>query len=243
MARQARLGRQLTGQNGDQMALKSSSGTPALFRAIEILLLRLRGMRRRWAFLPVLSLLCAVSSAGAQAQTGAPAQEVARVFESHTRLCGPAMTNAQNFLDTVVVTFPTGSAAVTTSPDGQLFRVSLSEQGGAINTQFSRYIIGARGHENCATYFTNYTSPTDVAALAGALEQLVRSQFGADALRGGSMPQYYSDSSANSDLLQQDPSAFEYLMQGILPLPDVLTISAVQPGFVSLVSQREISAQ
>lgn len=165
------------------------------------------------------------------------------LFESHVRTCGAVLSEPQTFLDNLSGLYPAGASAVSSTPDGQLFRISLSEQNGAINTQYSRYIIADSGRENCATYFSDYLNFNDAAALSQAFETHFVARYGAENLRGGQMPQFYSDGSAGSDVLQKDDNAFEYLMAGLLPLEDVLTVSAVQGGYVSLVSVRGIAAK
>lgn len=186
-------------------------------------------------------LAASASHAGAQ---DAAASAVTSLFAKHNEICAEALGNPSNFVASLSAKFPPNTFGIRKSPDGQLFRATIASGQGRFNTQYSRYLHNVRGYENCATYYQATVEPLfDAQSIASAFENHARTKLGDAAVKGGKLPQLYGQYGTGLDALGEDPESYEYLLEGVIPGDDLLTVSNVAPSYMSLVTMRELSAE
>ncbi|MEX0348763.1 MAG: hypothetical protein AB3N15_05000 [Paracoccaceae bacterium] len=175
-----------------------------------------------------------------QAQSS-PQHVVETVIDLHLDYCGQAMDDPGAFLKALPELLPAGTFGTRTSPDGRLFRLTISTGGGKYSTHFSRYMFEDRGHENCATYLVSPDAATQSdKAFANAFEQAAIARFGKENVRGGSLPELYASHSGGSDVLEENSLSHEFLTRNVLSDANDLTFTHVTGGYVSLVTHREL---
>lgn len=201
------------------------------------------GMAVRRVAGAVLVAWVASSPAATLAQSRAE-QVVVSVIDRHIDLCGQAMRDPEAFLNALPSLFPAGTYGTRTSPDGRLFRLTISTGSGQFSTKYSRYLFEDRGHENCATYFIS-TEPfaPDEATAADTFQTVAAARFGASNLRGGQLPELYATYNGGTDVLEENPLNFEFLTRKVLPGGDNLTSSHVTNTYISLVTHRDLERE
>ena len=170
-------------------------------------------------------------------------QVISSVLESHIDICGDALSDPQGFINGLESNSLIASHITDATPDGRIFRISMSSNGGQLNTQFTRFLLDTHGHENCATYYSNQQTVPDASAAASGFQTVVAAHVGENNIRGGQLSQYFSDGSAGSDTLSEMVESHEFVMSNIIGDPNLLTVSNVTIGYVSFVTQRELRGQ
>lgn len=187
-------------------------------------------------------LICGLSlnSAAAAAQTDWAAH-VRTAFDRHLEICAPALGDPSGFIEAMPSLFAVGTHGIRSSPDGRIFRAYISTDGGRFSTHYSRYLVGDVGWENCVTYFQD-PSTFDVASevLAEAYVTVAVSLLGAENVVGGRMPELAASYGGGSDLLEENLDSFEFALSGLIEGDDVMTVSHVIGGYISLASQRPL---
>lgn len=172
--------------------------------------------------------------------TAAQSAQPVDVFDQHIEVCGPAMADPEAFVSGLGNVAP-GTHEVSVTEDGRIFRAIIATGNGHYTTHFSRYLLTDRGHENCATYYNDgLFNNESTAAQAQEFRSQAAELFGADNVVGGLMPQFYAEPGSGNDVLPSDYESYEFLIGGLLGLPDVISVSSVAAGQMSIVSQREL---
>ena len=188
-----------------------------------------------------LSLISLLFATGAWAQSSDQLQGLMNgIVDRHKEICSAVMENPQLFVGRLAASAPEESYGVRTSPDGKLFRITVSSDLGQYTTTYSRYMLDNSGHEDCVTFFQNSNAIPNGTAAADAFQQVTENLLGSDNVNGGQIAQLFPDASGQSDRLDEFSESFEFVMKGVLEDSSLITISQVSGGYVTIASGRQM---
>lgn len=191
-----------------------------------------------WGVVNLIGAILFVALATTRVQAdghGVLVQRITGALDYHISTCSVALANPDGFYDHVAASQPDGSFALSASPDGRVNRVAMVSGDGAYTTHLSQYLYHDVPRINCATYFSDYDGLSPIDALGTAYLQVLTERLGSDAIVGGLVQNFYAQ--AGTALLLDAGGAHEFLLHGLLDGLPVLTISAVQVGHVSFVTE------
>ena len=162
-------------------------------------------------------------------------------IQSHLAVCGPAMADAADFIANLSTRFPAGTFDTNSTPDGQIFRATISTEAGRFHTMYTRYLFAEIGQEHCATYMQNqdFVGVVDP-AVANGFRNAALEFLAPEAVIGGPIAEVSSGYDQGTDILSQRGELYEFALNGLVGGPEVISFSHAIAGHISIVSAREL---
>lgn len=158
-----------------------------------------------------------------------PSVTINAALDRYQRVCTPAMSDPQKFVDEVPTWAPAGTYKAGTTADGKMYKMNI-----AAGDFFDTLSVSVHRDEqstSCTVHYSGMGIPDGFAA-AAAFEALIAQRLPADALSGGHFPEFYAE--PGSDILQVNDRDHQFLVSDLLPGLEMTTFVQIIDQWMSI---------